>query len=288
MTLSLTGLTGLAGYQQQIDNESQATPEERSGGTADPRHGIRGEQARPYPWESKATQAATAHGPYGPANQMLGDEQWFYEIGGEEWQDPAMDHTPSHRAGPFPKGVASGQVPGETPDDIAEQLRQSAMLHSINTNAGIGRMTSIPALNDEWQENYNIGPGNSDLQPLPKQAMSSGFMWGTRDRIQSMARQNEYGFDSAHTHRRYAVGSIPGNTMWLKPGGRPLAKSLPGPARPAIGLDSPFTGHDLGASFGIGGAMLQTVPPEYTPPPQPNLASASDRIQTNNSVVEFW
>lgn len=287
MAYQLTGLTGLAGYQVQVDTESQASPEHRLGDSVDPKHGIRGEQARPYPWESKSTQAALPMGPYGPANQLLGDESWFYEIGGMEWEDPAMDHTPSTRAGPFPKGIASGPVPGDGPEDIGNQIRQSAVIHSIDTNAGEARLTEMSALNDQWVGDYLIGPGTTQQVPLPKQAISSGFMYGTTDRVQSMARQNQYGFDSAHSHRRYAVGPIPGNTMWMKPGGRPLAKSLPGPARPAVGYDSPFAGDDLGASFGIGGAILQTVPTEYTPPPQPNLAVA---MPSNDllPVVEWY
>jgi hypothetical protein len=123
---------------------------------------------------------------------------------------------------------------------------------------------------------------------LPKQAISSGFMWGTRDRTQSMARQNEYGFDSAHMFRRWAVGAIPGNHMWMRPGGRPLVKSLPGPARPAVGVDSPFHGDDLGASFSIDGAMLQNVPTEYLPPPAVKLAPPLEWDESTGPVVEWY
>lgn len=285
----LSGLTGIAGYQQQVNEQAQATPEQRSGGTVDPKHGEWGETAHPYPYMSKAGQAAGKElpGPYGPANQMLGDEYWFLTPAGNEWQDPSFDHTPSRRAAPFPKGVASGPVPGVGPDDIAEQLRQSAIIHATDRGASGKKTTKNGALNDQWQELLETNPGHSDLVPLPKQAMSSGFMWGTRDRTQSMARQNSYGFDSAHMHRRYAVGSIPGNNMWLKPGGRPLMKSLPGPSRPANGPTSPFAGDDLGQPFDINGAILQNVPTEYTPPPQPNLA-APMAYDENSAVVEWY
>lgn len=266
------GLSALAGLQIQIDADSQATPEQRSGGVADPRHSNVGEVAKPYPWESNSTQAGD-HGPYGPENQLLDDEFWFIQPAGHEYQDPYFDHTPSTRAAPFPKGINSGPVPGEHPDAVAEQRRQSALIHAVKTNAGARSINTVNAFQDDWEEIWDVSPGSTDLQPIGRQAMSSGFGWGTTDRTQSFARQNAYGFDSAHKHRRYATGTIPGNYMWLQPGGRPLRKSLAGPARPAIGPDSPFEGQDLGAAFSANGAVLQNVPTEYTAPPTVNLAA---------------
>src|SRR5258706_7500 len=125
MPQPLTGLTGLAGYQVQIDADSQATPEQRSGGPADPRHGNWGEKATPYPWES-SLEMGGSHGPYGPENQMLGDDDWFYTPAGDATQDPTLDVTPDTRAAPKPKGILSGPIPGAMPDDIANQLEQSA------------------------------------------------------------------------------------------------------------------------------------------------------------------
>lgn len=285
----LTGLSGIAGYQVQLDADAQATPEQRMGDTVDPKHSLRGQTAKPYPYMSKAGQTGS-HGPYGPENQLLGDEQWFMQPAGNETQDPYMDLTPLRRAAPWPKGIASGPVPDEGPDAISNQLRQSAAIHGTRNNAGTRALTSHQglALNDEWEALENLTPGHSDLRPLDRQALSSGFMWGTRDRTQSMAAQNGYGFDSAHLHRRWASGAIPGNTMWMKPGGRPMAKSLPGPSRPAIGVDSPFAGDDLGASFDINGAILQSVPTEYLPPPQPHLAPAVTGHDVMESVVEWY
>lgn len=281
----LTGLSAIAGYQTRIDADAQATPEERSGGTADPRHGTIVREGKPYAWETPGP--VGQQGPDGPENQMLGDESWFWFPGGDYADDPAMDLTPSHRAGPWPKGVASGAVPGEGPDDISEQLRQSAIIHGIDTNAGARTLRTLPPLNDTWEGFDQTNPGHSDLMPLPKQAMSSGFMWGTTDRTQSMARQNGHGFDSAHQDRRWATGAIPGNTMWMRPGGRPLAKTLAGPARPAIGPGSPFAGQNLGAAFSIDGAVLQNMPTEYAPPPQPTLANAMPASE-DYSPVEWY
>lgn len=284
----LTGLTALAGYNVQIDTESQASPEDRSGSPANPRHG---EWANIEPaYLSKITPGGS-HGPYGPENQMLGEfDSFVLTPAGNETQDPYMDRTPSRRAGPFPKGIASGPVPGETPDHVAFQRQQSMAIHGIRTNAAIrsGFSPLGDVRNDEWESFYEVDPGHTDLVPIPRQSMSSGFVFGTRDRTQSFARQNEHGFDSAHKSRRFATGSIPGNYMWMKPGGRPLVKSLPGPARPAIGPSSPFYGQDLGQAFSIDGAMLQNVPPEYEPPPGPNLAPSQNSPDYGESVVEWY
>lgn len=288
----LSGLTGLARQQGNIDETPQATPEQRSGNAVDPRHGDWGEQAAPYPWESSLSMGGS-HGPYGPENQLLGDPDWVLMPAGDETQDPTFDLTPSNRGGPWPKGILSGPIPGANPSDIADQLDQSRTIHGIRTQAGLKGLYPIQALGvqqDEWVELLETNPGHSDLSTLPRQSMSSSYVFGTTDRTQSFARQNEHGFDSAHMHRRYAAGAIPGNTYWMKPGGRPLAKSLPGPARPAVGVDSPFHGDNLGQAFNVDGAILQNVPAEYSPPPNPTLASASVQpaVTGDDSVVEWY
>ena len=284
MTRPLTGLSGLAGYQTQIDEDSQATPEQRMGGVADPSH----EKFLAEDYIRRGAQMGEPIGPYGPDNGMLGDEAWFWESGGEPSEDPTMDHTPSNRAGPWPKGILSGAVGNPGPDDTSAKLIQSYALHGIDTNADRRSQTGgTEPVNDEWETVEQLNPGSDTLAKLPKQSMSSGFGWGTRDRTQSMGAQNEFGFDSTHQHRRFAVGGIPGNTFWMKPGGRPMVKSLPGPARPAIGPDSPFTGDDLGAAFDINGSILQNVPQEYVAPPTPNLSPAPSYAE-NNSIVEWY
>lgn len=287
----LTGLTALAGYQT-TDVSQQATAEQRLGRPANPIHGYPGEQARPYPWQSNSTQAGSAPmAPTGVENQILGDDEWFWEAAGYPNQDPTMDQTPSRRAAPWPKGIASGPVPGERPDDIAHQLVQSREIHNAGHEFNVARRAELGfgPLNDQWDSFENDDAGHTDLTTLPRQSMSSGFMWGTRDRTQSFARQNLFGFDGHHKFRRWATGSIPGNTMWMRPGGRPLRKTLAGPARPAVGPTSPFYGNDLGKAFSIDGAMLQNVPQEYTPPPTPNLAAAPKVVYTgDDSEVSWW
>lgn len=285
MTRPLTGLSGLAGYQVQINADNQATPEERMGGTADPAH------AKPLAEASipRGSRMGEPVGPYGPDNLMLGDESWFWESGGNAYEDPTFDHTPSTRAGPWPKGILSGPVGGPGPDDTAPKLAQLAALHGIDTNADAKFQSGgTEALNDDWMEIDQLNPGNSDLVDIPKQSKSSGFGWGTRDVTQSMARQNEFGFDSSHQHRRWASGSIPGNNDWMRPGGRVMMKSMAGPARPAIGPNSPFTGQDLGFSFDPNGAVLQNVPTEYVAPPSVNLSNPKTAWTDNDSVVEWY
>ena len=105
------------------------------------------------------------------------------------------------------------------------------------------------------------------------------------------AKRNQYGFDSAHMRRRYAMSSIPGNFMWMRPKGRPMHRNLPGPARPPIGIDSPFTGDDLGVTFGYDtGAILMDQPQEYVPPPSPNVASQTPTYDSpyGTDSVDLW
>lgn len=284
----LTGLTGIAGFQVLVDADSQASPEHRLGGLANPRHAITEPHSVPYPWEANSTQAAGQNGPYGPDNQMLGDEGWFFQPSGMEWDDPTFDHTPARRAAPWPKGLLSGPIPGGNPTDVAEQLRQSHEIHGTDVGASRKMQYSDGPLNDQWESYEQTSAGHSDQTTIPRQMMSSGFMWGTRDRVQSMAAQNEHGFDSAHSHRRWATGQIPGNFMWMRPGGRPLIKTMAGPARPAIGQDSPFFGDDLGRAFSIDGALLQNVPSEYVAPPQPTLAPAPSAMDGADAVIEWY
>jgi hypothetical protein len=284
MTQPLTGLSAIANLQTVVDEQSQATPEMRMGGTADPAHGT----YLVEPTIPRGSRMGTPVGPLGAENQLLGEfDSFVLTPAGNEYQDPYFDHTPTKRAGPWPKGIASGPIV-QSPDHTAMQLQQSYGIHGIETNASAHANHNLDALNDDWQVIEQTNPGHTDVSTVPNQMKSSGFAFGTRDRVQSFARQNEYGFDSAHQHRRFAdARGIPGNYMYLQPGGRPLVKTLAGPARPPIGPNSPFTGDDLGATFGIDGAILQNVPSEYVGPPQPTLGPSLN-ADVNDSVVEWY
>lgn len=282
MTSPITGLTALAGYQSVVE-WNQATPSQRMGNPANPLHAT----GPPTPY-GRGSRIGTPITPTGPEPYIVSEfEEWALTPAGSEWDDPQFDHTPSRRAGPIPRGILSGPIDAVSPDSIANQLQQSYVLHGIRTNAAAHAQYNLDARQDDWYVMEQVNSGSTDLQSIGRQAMSAGFGWGTRDRTQSFARQNEFGFDSAHVHRRYAQSPIPGNYMWMRPGGRPMVKGLPGPARPPIGPNSPFAGDDLGQSFNIDGAILQNVPSEYVPPAQPNLAAAvvSDSF---DSVVEWY
>jgi hypothetical protein len=133
-------------------------------------------------------------------------------------------------------------------------------------------------LQDAWQEIWEVEPGSDDI-PAVSDQMKSALApagRGSTDRRQSFAKQNEHGFDSSHRHRRYAAGSIPGNYMWLRPAGRPLVKTIAGPAKPPIGEYSQFAGQDVGLAFGTDGAILTNPPNAYPGPPSPYVAPALD------------
>lgn len=281
----MDGLSALAGLQSLREDNPFASAEERSGDTVDPRHSFRGEVAEPYSWESKQTPAGS-HGPYGPQEGLLDETLSSYGtlVAGSIEDDPTAELAPWTHAAPHPiDPIGDGS---ESPDNIARQLYMSAQLHAINT--GGKRNVSTPtmyAVQDHWSEVWEVNPNGVDLSEVPGQIRSGaapGGRGGT-DRTQSNARQNSFGFDSRHMHRRFAVGSIPGNYMWMKPGGRPLVKSLAGPARPAIGPDSPFEGHDLGAAFAYDtGAILQDNATEYEAPPTPYYAPAPTAMAGEN------
>lgn len=276
------GITGIVGW---VNADPEATAEERSGGPADPRHGNIGQQATPYPWE---TFPGEPHGPYGLENQFLGsDVTDFIDPAGMLWQDPTADETPITHAAPWPKGVPQSVQP----DEVAARRQESADIHASNLG-GSRELLYLPTLNpqqDVWQELVETDPGITfpAMQSLPDQLLSGGSGgWGSRDRVQSNARQNQHGYDSAHMHRRYAVGSIPGNYPWMAPGARPLVKSIPGTAGFPVGIDSPFQGQNMGQSYDSQGAALTVLPAAYEAPPDPALAAS---YPTGDSAsVDWW
>jgi hypothetical protein len=272
----LTALVGLTGYT--IDDD-QATPEERSGNPADPRHGRVGEQAEPYSWESLQTPGAKAPRIVDDGLVAENDDATYWILGAGHTEElPAGDTAPWTHAGPWPSDpIGDGSV---SPDNAIRQLQQNTHLRSQKVgpaNPGILKPTDNP-LNDAWQEIWEVEPGSDDIPEVSaqmKSAMAPGGR-GSTDRRQSHAKQNEFGFDSSHRHRRYAAGSIPGNYMYLRPAGRPLVKTIAGPAKPPIGANSQFAGQDVGLAFGTAGAILQTPPNAYGGPPVPYVAPEID------------
>lgn len=277
-------LGGLVGF---VNSDPEATASQRHGGTADPAHNSLGEVADPYPWE---VFPGETHGPYGPENEYIGMEDVNHYItpADEVYDDPTMDQTPVRgHAAPWPKGVP------QSPDPDSQQAwrDQSDDIHASNMG-GSREMLYEPTLSpvqDEWNLIDETDPGLlfPQMEPIPGQIMTGGSGgFGSRDRVQSMARQNEYGFDSAHIRRRYASGSIPGNYMWLEPGARPLVKSIAGRATIPVGDSSPFAGQDPGESYDSQGSTLLVLPAEYQAPPDPSLGASYPSYEAPQ--VDLW
>lgn len=66
-----------------------------------------------------------------------------------------------------------------------------------------------------------------------------------------------------------------------------MIKSLPGPARPPVGVNSPFYNQNIGQAYDIHGAILQDPATEYVAPPTPYVAPA---IQADDSMptIDYW
>jgi hypothetical protein len=268
------------------DPTPEATAEEMWGGPADPRHGLGPDPSTDY---SYLQWYSGPHGPYGLDNALLGvDPSIYTEQAGEVRQDPRGDLQERTHAAPWPKGLSDSQDRG--PEESAYRNRESFLIHS--SDQGMSRQfDSLPPQNDEWSSVEYTDPGSDTLQSndVPKQVGNAVSGYGSTDRRQSLAIQNRYGFDSAHVFRRFAVGSIPGNYMWMDPGSRPLRHDRLGsvPNIPT-GEDSPFTGQDTTMSFGTQGAVLVDLPPEYAEPPTPVLSGADLLAMAAPSGVDFY
>lgn len=296
MANQLSGLQGLAGINaiQEDADAAFATPEERSGGTADDFHGHRGETAVPYSWESQAMPGGS-HGPYGPQNQLLDDAFWFLEPAGIPADDPAFDYnspslTRSH--GSVHNVGNSGPAPSQY-DAINRQVAQMSNKSSdMNTSKSMTTNSLGDAQQDHWNEIWEVDEGHTDAPQNVKQFSHSAFGIGVNDAVMNLSRKiNQFGYGSKHFHRRYAMSPIPGNHMWMRPQGRMLYKTMAGVARPPIGAGSQFEGQDIGFAFGYDtGAVLQNVPAEYVPPPMPNISTNAATFDDPNGTdpIALW
>lgn len=287
------GITGLQGF---VNSRPEAPPWEVQGGPADPAHANLGEQGEPYPWEAYGGAWGTFKGPLGIENELLADDPGIANtfVGGFKSQDPQGDLTPYRtHAAPWPKGLQFGEMSSASPAGTAEKLVQSADIHASDTNASenFNYDQTMWALQDKWIGFFNPVQGEDLLAAAGSdgQISPAAFGFGVNDHTSNeYHKANEYELNTSHRHRRYAAGSVPGNYMWMKPGGRPMIKSLPGPARPAVGPNSPFAGDDTFAPFGIDGAILQSVPTEYVSPPTPNVAPALQNFNEPSPSVDLW
>jgi hypothetical protein len=204
---------------------------------------------------------------------LLGDTD-FDLPAGELHQNPYADMVP-YRGHAAPMTVTlSGPLPSQY-EAINEQLIPAAEIRSTDLGASRKFTTTElgDAVQDQWTGIWDVSDEAGKYPEGQRQNGFTGFGFGTNDRpVNPFRKTNGFGFNMGHHHRRFATGSIPGNYMWMRPGSRPMIKTVAGPARPAIGPDSPFTDHDIGATFGIQGAVLVNVPQEYQSPPSPQLA----------------
>lgn len=273
--MAVSGLNALAGYNAITNPDPFATAEQRMGGTANPYHSQIGEQSVPYSWQSQAMPGAKP-GPRGEENQLLSDEFWFLEPSGDPSQDPTFDYnmpslTRSH--GSVKNVTLSGPIPSQHGAVNAEIVQMGNKGSNLNTSKGMQETALGDAAQDNWLEIWNVNNGSSDLPPITKQIAFQANGFGVGDApSNTYHKSNEYELDSKHMHRRYAWNTIPGNYMWMTPAGRPLFKSIPGTAKPPIGVGSQFEGQDLGFAFSYDtGATLMDTPQEYIPPPSPNI-----------------
>jgi hypothetical protein len=275
---NVPGVNGITGF---VNAQPEAPPFEQQGGPADPLHGNWGEQASPYPWMN------IPMGPYpgsiDPLPGIVSDQflQGQPLAAGQLGQDPTADQTPSYHAAPFPNEGPNSSTPDQL-DAIGRhvgsrrQLLQSLWIHAHNTGAGLRRLFDLTygSKQDEWTGFYNDVQGEDLVPTIPGAVSYNAGGYGVNDHVSNTyAKRNTYGFDTSHRHRRYATGPIPGNTMWMKPGGRPMVRSFTGIHNfPTSGA---FAGDDPGATFGYQGAILEDIPAEYVAPPQVALAPAA-------------
>lgn len=292
---SPSGLTALAGYNAISNPTPFATPEQRMGGVANQYHSHVGEQAVPYSWQSQAVPGAHP-GPRGEENQMLGDPLWFMESAGDPAQDPLFDYnmpslTKSHGSvknvtlsGPLPSQADSINLETEQMDNKQSDLGTSRKMSHDTRGLGI--------TNDNWQQIWDVDNGNSDVPATTKQIAFQANGFGVNDAVSNTYHKaNAFQFDSKHFHRRWAWSSIPGNYMWMIPGGRALFKSIAGVARPPIGAGSQFEGQDIGFAFSYDtGATLMETPTEYVPPPSPNVVAQTPTYASpmGTDPIELW
>lgn len=285
----LSSLQSLAGF---VIEQPEASPEDRSGNPADPRHAQVGEKAQPYSWESLQTPGASTVPPEtGFVDEDYnGTYEYWTSVASNIEELPAGDTAPWTHAGPWPADPIGDASVG--PDQIVRQITTNAFLRSQRVgpaNRAMLRPWANPQ-QDEWKEIWQVDPNSDDIPEASNQMKASLAPGGrgSTDRRQSFARQNGFGFDSRHMHRRFAAGSIPGNNLWMRPASRPLVKSIPGPARLPIGPTSQFAGQDTGAAFGIQGAILQDLPSAYVTPPDPNISNTQPAEGASYDYTDYY
>lgn len=292
--MAVSGLNALAGYNAITNQTPFASPEERMGGTANPFHSHVGEIAVPYSWQSQAVPGAKP-GPKGTENQLLADPLWFLESAGTPDEDPLFDYnmpslTRSHAS--VHNITNSGPLPSQAGAIDRQTIQMNNKLSDLGTSRNMSHDQQGDAQQDNWQELWEVNPGHSDMPEITRQVAFQANGYGVNDApSNAYHKANQFDLGSKHQHRRYAWNTIPGNYMWLRPGGRPLFKSIAGPARPPIGENSQFTGQDIGFAFSYDtGAVLLDTPQEYIPPPSPNVQTITPQYANpmGTDPIDMW
>jgi hypothetical protein len=273
----ITGVNPITGF---VISQPEAPPFQQQGGPVDIRHG--GPLVAPEvpPW------LVIPMGPYpnvhNPYDDALDESKSYAGMpAGYLSQDKTADLQPDTRAAPFPE-EGPGSPTGEQVDvserhaGSTRQLIQSAWIHAQGMGGGLKRlfMPQMLAKQDEWTGFYNKVQGDDIVPNAPGAIGHQAGGIGVNDHTSNKyAKINAYELNTSHRHRRFATGPIPGNFMWMKPGGRPMVRSLTGMHNfPTSGA---FENDDPGATFSYQGAVLQNVPSEYVAPPQPSLQPAA-------------
>jgi hypothetical protein len=278
-------IVGVTGFYV---GDPELTPEQRSGGPSNPNHGRTKELQY-----SAYSQGYAGHGPYGLDNQFLTgiSPEIYTEAAGQVQDDPEGDLQPITHAAPWPKGLSGRQNPQDVHDGLVESfgIHSSAMGYS---RAMTHDSSLVPTMDTFEQVLYETAGDSIQSDSVPRQIGMVSGGYGSTDREQSLAIQNQYGFDEAHVQRnRYGTGHIPGNYMWLEPGSRPMISSAAPQSTPVIpiGPDSPFSDQIAGQPwYTQGQSILYDLPVEYQQPPDPNLSSASLLNSPAPADVSLW
>jgi hypothetical protein len=276
----MPGITGVAPINGFIQwDDPSADPFTLQGSPVNPAHGnalVNPDQ--PYPsemaqWGDPNTQA-DRDGDYidGSGAGAGGDTP---NAGTGQFGTYGYDATPNTHAGPWPKGLPPGLVGSVTPDAVALQREESAVLHADGlTGSYKPWLNTADPLQDNWQDYWNPNDNVPNMQePVNGQVK---FVVGgsfSTDAVGNPDGHNENTMGNSHMHRRWSAGSVPGAYMWMKPGGRPLVGLVPGPARPPVGT-GPFEGQDIGSGYQAYPGVLQHPAGAYEPPPDPYQPAA--------------
>jgi hypothetical protein len=270
----MTGVPGVNPITGFVIANPEAPPFQVHGGPADPAHSNRGERARPYPWEYIPV------GPYpglmNPIDGIISTTGTASLPAGNLSEDPTGDQTPAYHAAPYPNENPIAESADQV--DITNrargstrQLLDSLRVHASKTGAGLRRLFDPTMLSkqDDWTAFFNPETGEDIVPNIPGSVSNNAFGVGVNDHVSNaFAKKNAYAFNTSHRHRRYATGPIPGNSMWMKPGGRPMVRTNTGQYN--FATSGAFEGDDPGATFGLPGAILSNTPSEYASPPQVN------------------